>query len=48
MKKAISLPEYLQKDFPGLFESSRYDSVDATVFEAIDVLRAEALDLVMK
>jgi hypothetical protein len=40
MKMATSLPEYLQKDFPGLFESGQYNSVDAAVFEAIDVLHA--------
>jgi hypothetical protein len=38
MKMAAGLPENLQKDFPALFESGRYDSVDAVVFEAIDVL----------
>jgi hypothetical protein len=40
MKTATSLPEYLEKDFPGFFESGRYDFVDAAVFEAIDLLRA--------
>jgi hypothetical protein len=40
MKLATGLPEYLQKNFPGFFESGQYESVDAGVFWAIDVLRA--------
>jgi hypothetical protein len=40
MEMAKSLPENLQKDFPGFFESDQADSVDAVVFEAIDLLHA--------
>jgi hypothetical protein len=40
MEMAKSLPENLQKNFPGFFESRFSDSVDAVVFAAIDVLHA--------
>jgi hypothetical protein len=40
VEMAKSLPENLQKNFSGFFERPYSDSVDAAIFEAVDVLHA--------